>query len=203
MVLSARRIRVNDPSIDLIEGCRQGDRSALETVFRAQAPGLERLFMRLTGRRSDVEDLLQTTFIAAIRAFPAFRGEASVRSWLTCLAITTFQDQLRQPERRQRAQLVLMTDHDELPTPTQVDRQADARRKLARLDVHLQAISPKKRIAFLLHVVEGHSLEEVARLMNASRMATKSRVFWARRELFGRASRDAVLRDLVAQEEPW
>jgi len=159
--------------------------------------------MRLTGRRSEVEDLLQNTFIAAIRAFPGFRGEASVRSWLTRLAITTFQDYLRQPERRRRAQLVLISDQDALPDATQVDRQADARRGLARLDTHLEAIAPKKRVAFVLHVVEGYSLEEVATLMNASRTATKSRVFWARRELIGRASRDAVLRELLTRDEPW
>jgi DNA-directed RNA polymerase specialized sigma24 family protein len=67
----------------------------------------------------------------------------------------------------------------------------------------LEAIAPKKRIAFVLHVVEGYSLEEVATLMKASRTATKSRVFWARRELLARAGRDALLRDLLAKDEPW
>jgi len=41
-------------------------------------------------------------------------------------------------------------------------------------------------------------LEEVAALMGAGVAATKSRVFWARRELLGRAARDPRLRDLVA-----
>ncbi|HWZ87399.1 MAG TPA: RNA polymerase sigma factor [Polyangiaceae bacterium] len=203
MVLSHRRIGVNEPPSDLVARCVRGDRRALEAVLRAQSPALERLLMRLTGRRSEVEDLLQNTFIAAIRAFPGFRGEASVRSWLTRLAITTFQDHLRQPERRRRAQLVLISDQDALPDATQVDREADARRRLARLATHLDAIAPKKRVAFVLHVVEGYSLEEVATLMNASRTATKSRVFWARRELLGRVSRDAVLRDLLTKDEPW
>lgn len=203
MAPAPRRLTVTEPPSELIAGCTRGDRRALETVLRAQSPALESLFMRLTGRRSEVEDLLQNTFIAAIRAFPGFRGEASVRSWLTRLAITTFQDHLRQPERRRRAQLVLISDQEALPDGTQVDRQADARRGLARLGAHLEAIAPKKRIAFVLHVVEGYSLEEVATLMKASRTATKSRVFWARRELFGRAVHDTVLRDLLAKDEPW
>jgi RNA polymerase sigma-70 factor (ECF subfamily) len=193
---------VTKPTSELIAGCTRGDRRALETVLRAQAPALERLFMHLTGRRSDVEDLLQNTFIAAIRAFPRFRGEASVRSWLTRIALTTFQDHLRNPERRRRAQLVLIYDHESLPDTTQVDRQADARRALLRLGTHLEAIGPKKRLAFVLHVVEGYSLEEVATAMKASRTATKSRVFWARRELLGRAARDVMLRELVAKDEP-
>jgi DNA-directed RNA polymerase specialized sigma24 family protein len=43
-------------------------------------------------------------------------------------------------------------------------------------------------------------MEEVAALMNASRTATKSRVFWARRELLRRAKRDPSLCDWILEE---
>ncbi len=199
MLPATRRAPVSEPTAELLAACARGERRALETVLRAQSPALEGLFMRLTGRRFEVEDLLQNTFIAAIRAFPKFRGEASVRSWLTRIAIAVFHDSLRNPERRRRGQLVLVTEEHALPDPTQLDHQADARRGLTRLAVHLEAIAPKKRIAFVLHVVEGYPLEEVATLMSASRTATKSRVFWARRELLGRARRDPLLAELLAE----
>ena len=50
-------------------------------------------------------------------------------------------------------------------------------RRIARLEMHLAALGPKKRIAFSLHVFEGLPLEAVAALMGASVTATKSRVF--------------------------
>lgn len=190
-----------DPSPELIARCVRGERAAQEKVLRAQAPALESLFMRLTGRRLDVEDLLQNTFVAAIRAFPQFRGEASVRSWLTRIGIAVFYDHLRRPERRV-ARLELVSHPSDLTDEIGVDRRADARRGVERLSVHLAAIAPKKRVAFLLHVVDGHPMEEVAALMNASRTATKSRVFWARRELMRRARRDPSLRDWITSEEP-
>jgi DNA-directed RNA polymerase specialized sigma24 family protein len=71
-----------------------------------------------------------------------------------------------------------------------------------RLNHHLQAISPKKRIAFVLHVFEGLPIEEVAALTAASVTATKSRVFWARRELIKRAQRDPILRDIALEAVP-
>ena len=157
--------------------------------------------MRLVGRRSEVEDLLQNTFIAALRAFPRFRGEASVRSWLTRIAIAVFHDHLRRPEIRRRAQMVLISESHGIADPLQVDRQTDTRRGLSRLSVHLEAIAPKKRIAFVLHVVEGYPIEEVAMLTKATRTATKSRIFWARRELLRRVRRDLLLRDLLAEGE--
>ena len=197
----APRLRsvVADPSPELIARCVRGERAAQETVLRAQAPSLESLFMRLTGRRLDVEDLLQNTFVAAIRAFPQFRGEASVRSWLTRIGIAVFYDHLRRPERRV-VQLELVSSTPDESSDAAPERRAEARRGVERLAIHLAAIAPKKRVAFLLHVVDGHPMEEVAALMNASRTATKSRVFWARRELLRRAKRDPSLCDWILEE---
>jgi RNA polymerase sigma-70 factor (ECF subfamily) len=162
--------------LDLVEACKRGDSQALRQVFMAHSPYLERLLGRVAGSSLEVEDLLQSTFVAAIRAFPRFRGEAMVRTWLARIAVRTAQ------ERHAFAEGDL-----------------DARRRLQRLHAHLQAIGPKKRIAFVLHVFEGHALEEVAALMGASVAATKSRVFWARRELLKRAARDPLLRDLLQE----
>lgn len=190
------RSAVAEPGPELIARCVRGERAAQEVVLRGQAPALENLFMRLTGRRLDVEDLLQNTFVAAIRAFPQFRGEASVKSWLTRIAIAAFYDHLRRPERRvTRLELVSSEGPaDEVG----LERRTEARFGLERVALHLSQVAPKKRLAFLLHVVDGHPLEEVAALMNASRAATKSRVFWARRELMSRARRDPLLRDFIA-----
>jgi RNA polymerase sigma-70 factor (ECF subfamily) len=156
----------------------------------AHAAMLERLLGRLSGPGADLEDLLQATFEAAILAFPRFRGEASVATWLTRIAVRT----ALHAHRRSRRRATLALVRAERPEPgTPPDDQADARRKLERLHHHLQGIGVKKRIAFLLHVVEGRSMEEVAALMGASRAATKSRVFWARRELLAAICRDPLL----------
>jgi RNA polymerase sigma-70 factor (ECF subfamily) len=187
---------------DLIEACRQGDRRALEAVFSAHAPHLERLLARLVGPSLEVEDLVQSTFVAAIGAFPRFRGEAQVRTWLARIAIRIAQERLRRAEHRRRGDLPGLEESAADPHAPHgaEERGLDARRKVARLHEHLEMIAPKKRIAFVLHVFEGHALEDVAALTGASLTATKSRVFWARRELLKRAGRDPILRDLIEGE---
>jgi RNA polymerase sigma-70 factor (ECF subfamily) len=184
--------------LDLVEACRRGERDALQRVFTTHSPYLERLLARVLGPHADIEDLLQSTFVAAIGAFPRFRGEAQVRTWLARIAIRIAQDRMRSAAHRRRGSV---PDLDELPDDRvraeHAEQDLDARRKIDRLYAHLRAIGPKKQLAFVLHVFEGHPLEEVAALMNASVTATKSRVFWARRELLRRASRDPLLRDLI------
>jgi RNA polymerase sigma-70 factor (ECF subfamily) len=188
----------SDAELDLIEACRRGDRQALQAVFQTHAPYLARLLGRVAGRSLDVEDLLQSTCMAAIEAFPRFRGEAQVRTWLARIAIRIAQDRLRSAAHRRRvhvADIELEASRDN-PT-TSPEQDLDTQRRLARLEHHLAALGPKKRLAFVLHVFEGMPLEEVAALMGAGLPATKSRVFWARRELLKRATRDPELADLT------
>jgi RNA polymerase sigma-70 factor, ECF subfamily len=188
---SAPRERPTPPSLDIapdvIEACRRGDRNALDVVFRAHAEILERLLARLVGPHADVEDLLQETFAQAIQAFPRFRGEASVRTWLHRIAVHIARHHLRQPRRRrdvpldehaETASAALVTD---VPVPPDLAR---------RLYEHLDALDPAKRIALVLYVIEERSIAEIAALMGASQAATKSRLFWARRALLRRLQRD-------------
>jgi RNA polymerase sigma-70 factor (ECF subfamily) len=189
-----------DPDADLIEACRQGDRRALERVLLAHSPYLERLLGRVAGSL-EVEDLLQMTFIAAIGAFPRFRGEAQVRTWLARIAVRIAQERLHKPERKRRVPWENMREPEPRANTVPPEHAMDDKQRLARLRYHLDAIAPKKRVAFVLHVFEGHPIDEVAALTGASVTAVKSRVFWARRELLRRAKRDPWLREYVNVDE--
>lgn len=193
-----------DPAeLDLIEACRRGERQALETVFTTHAPYVERLLARVVGPSLEVEDLLQSTFIAAIGAFPRFRGEAHVRTWLARIAVRIAQERLRSASHRLRVDVPMLEERADADERSRhVEHDLDARRRVQRVYVHLNAIGVKKRVAFILHVFEGHPIEEVAALVRASVTATKSRVFWARRELLKRASRDPLLAEWARKATP-
>src|SRR5262249_11084565 len=194
---------VLEPGASTIDACRRGDRHALEAVFRAHMPVLEHLITRLVGPTADVEDLLQATLIEAIGAFPRFRGKASVRTWLGRIAVNVVHQHLRRPEhRRTRVTLELVRGEQEPVDPApQPDCRAHSRRQLERLYQHLGTIGVKKRLALILFVFDGRTIEEVAALMAASRVATKSRIFWARRELVSLVDNDPVLRELIQDQE--
>lgn len=178
-------------SAEMIEACRRGDRAALDRVFRMHAEVLERLLARIVGPRTDVEDLLQETFVAAMHAFPQFRGEASVRSWLHRIAINVAHKELRRPRHRREA--ALEDDSPALASPAP-DQLADTQ-LATRLYAHLEKLEARKRIAIVLHVIEGYSVAEIAALTGASQTATKSRLFWARRALLASMKRDPHLRE--------
>lgn len=175
---------------ELVEACRRGDREALEAVFRAHAEPLARLLTRIvgqSGRSGEIEDLLQDTFAAAITAFPKFRGEASIKTWLSRIAIHTAHQHLRRPRHRREVALPeVEIGAREAPIETSPEQRERAR----RLYAHLDTLDPAKRIALVLFAIEERTVAEIAVLMGASEAATRSRVFWARRRLMKRLRTD-------------
>jgi RNA polymerase sigma-70 factor (ECF subfamily) len=190
------RVSTNEPSVESLARCRAGDSQAIEELFRSHAAQVERVLGRLVGPVADLEDLVQTVFLEAMQALSRFRGEASFKTWLLSIAAHVGQHYLRAGKVRRHVPLDLVPEED-LRGDAHHDRQLDERRLAHELHQLLDRIAPKKRIALLLYVVEGHSVEEVAALMGASQTATRSRVFFARRELRKLLSSDARLAEHV------
>lgn len=188
-----------EPDERTLDACRRGDREALDRTFRVHAPRLHRLIARLVVPTADVDDLLQTTIVRAIVAFPRFRGDAALDTWLARIAVNVVRSHAGRERPAARIPLELVGDaaatRDPAPAP---DRLVDDRRRLERLHHHLGAIGAAKRIAFLLHVVEGLPVDEVAALTGAGVFATRSRIYWAGRALRARARKDPLLRDLLS-----
>jgi RNA polymerase sigma-70 factor (ECF subfamily) len=180
--LAASALPTVEPSARVLAGCRAGDAQSIEELFRTHAALVERVLGRLVGPVADLEDLVQTVFLEAIAAMSRFRGEASFKTWLLSIAVHVGQHYLRAGKIRRHVPLDLVPEHAMRREPDH-DRLLDERRLAPELHRLLDAIKPKKRIALLLYVVEGHPIEEVAALMSASQTATRSRIFFARREL--------------------
>jgi RNA polymerase sigma-70 factor (ECF subfamily) len=183
----------------LVAGCRAGDKACLDRFFRGHVRYVERMIARLTGPTPDLEDLVQTTFIQAFQSFPRYRGEASLRTWVARIAVHVALHQLRGGLRR-FVPFELVPDAEEPRDPSPpIDGELSNRQLAQRLHELLDRIAPKKRVAFLLYTVEECSIEEVAALTGAGKAATKSRIWFARRELVALVRGRADLRDLAQQ----
>jgi len=188
-----------DPA--LVSGCRAGDPASLDRFFREHSAYVERVIARLTGPTPDLEDLVQATFVQAFQSFGRYRGEASLKTWVTRIAVHVTLHQLRGGVRR-AVPLELVSERDEPRDPAApADHDAASRQLARRLHALLDRIAAKKRIAFLLYTVEEHSIEEVAALTGSSKAATKSRIWFARRELMSMVRSHPDLRHLLGGEE--
>src|SRR5688572_17449306 len=62
----------------LIEALRRGERSAQAQFFDQYVDLVERILLRVMGPDSELEDLVQDSFMAALASIHRFRGNAAV-----------------------------------------------------------------------------------------------------------------------------
>ena len=66
----------------------QDEPAAFEELVAAHREHINRLVYRLLGWSHDAEDVTQEVFLAALKNLNRFRGQSSLSSWLTRIAIS-------------------------------------------------------------------------------------------------------------------
>lgn len=174
---------------DHVRRAQAGDPEGYRQLFRLNVRRLHGLVRRLAGPECDIEDLVQVIFVQAFRALPKFRGDAAFFTWLGRIAVRIT---LRR-SRKNRGAALPLEENLSNEAATSPEGISDARRALAHFDAILASLSEKRRAAFVLHVLQGHSLEEVAVMLDARVGAVKVRVHDARIEIERCARRDPYL----------
>jgi RNA polymerase sigma-70 factor (ECF subfamily) len=149
-----------------------GDECAIRHLFDHHYGPTRRFLRQLTRCTEDAEDLSQQTLLRALNRISCFDGRASMRSWIFTIA-------LREYGRWRRKRLWLPLPHDRLAPGDPFNSAIDAElllEALGKLSIH-------HRAAFLLHYIEGLSLEEVAETTGVPVGTIKSRLHFARKRL--------------------
>ena len=196
MIEAVQPLNAEDAARDLVRRCVDGDRAAQTRLFRDEVKRVHGLLYRVLGPLGPHEDLIQETFLRVFRSLPQFRGEAQLSTWIGGIALNVAFGHLR-ANQPPAVRLELVPD-PRVEEPG-AEQQIAAREGLRRVYQLLDRMDPRLRIAFTLHAIDGRSLREVAGLMAASLVATKARVWRARRELDKRAGRDPLLRSYLEE----
>jgi RNA polymerase sigma-70 factor, ECF subfamily len=167
----------------LIDRAQKGDRRAFDDLFRHHADEVHRRLTRLVGPDPEREDLVQEVFIAVFRNIGRFRGESTFSTWLYKVVVNAAYGHLRRRKRRPM-DLELAIESERLIEPgASPESKAEQREQLIRAFTYLDRLKPKKRVAFVLRVVEGLSVQEIAPIVDATPAAVSQRVRHAQLEL--------------------
>ncbi len=182
--------RSSNDDVRLVERCLTGDHAAERELFRAHRKRVHATLYRILGSNASMDDLLQEAFLNVFRSLRTYRGEASLGTWIDRCTVRVAYAFISQ-RRSRPVQLELV--HDAPSDDATAEQRTLAREAARHLYEALDRMDPKLRLSFTLHAIDGRPLQEVAELMEASLVATKTRVWRARRELAERARRDPVL----------
>jgi RNA polymerase sigma-70 factor (ECF subfamily) len=197
-----------DAEMQLIDGLRAQDPSALEILMDRYSPRLYRVAFGITRSRGDAEEVVQDTFLTLFRRIDAFEGRSALGTWLYRVAANaalikrrgrraevevSLEDYLpafKADGHREGDRSLLLADWSATPESELLSGEAREvlEEGLALLPEHYRAI-------LVLRDVEELSNAEVAEVLGESVALVKSRLHRARmalrevltRRLHGRA----------------
>jgi RNA polymerase sigma-70 factor (ECF subfamily) len=147
-----------------------GDPEAFAELVRRHKDRLWSVALRTTGDREDAADALQDALVSAYRNAGSYRGDAAVTTWLHRIVVNACLDALR---RRAARRSVPLSDEDSrLVDP--VDALSQRETALVVNDA-LDTLPPDQRAAIVLVDLEGHSVEDAARMLDCAPGTVKSR----------------------------
>ncbi len=170
---------VADPEPLPVPLARAGDPAAWDALFRRYQLPLYVFVFELVRDESASLDLVQETFLAAVKHLGTLRDNAKFGSWLFGIA-----HQKCRQRWRQRTEVLF----DEIPEsagewePGPDDLLIRREEEAGFMNLVAQ-LPPPQRAALLLHYVEEFSLEEIARITEAQLGTVKSRLHYAKRAL--------------------
>ena len=148
---------------------RTRSEDAFEALYDAHTPALYALAMRLTGGdQGEAEDLVQESWVRAVRALPSFRARSQLRSWLCGVLVNV---------RRSRVQadwrMVEASDVEPVANGQGPDDALDLERAIGTLP-------EGARDVFVLHDVYGYTHREIAEMLGIVEGTSKSQLTRAR-----------------------
>ena len=137
-------------------------------LFDRLAPRLRKLIFGYTRDWHAAEDLLQETFLRAVRHLDRFDGRAALTTWIYSIARNLCLDYMRSSARTRLRVLGSIEATERKPGPESLCLDPDRRLESddCRLRVHraLSALTPEARDYLVLRVWWGLSYREIARL---------------------------------------
>ena len=177
---SARWSRSDAALLSLIEG---GDGVALGALFDLHGAEVRR-FIRNSGvPASDVDDLVQQTFLDVPHASRRFDQRFSGRSWLLGVAAVIVARHRRSWGRQAARQAAWARDPALQPAPDDTWAELESRQGAQQALGALKRLTSKKREVFEMLVLEDISGGDAARTLGVPVATVWTRMHYARREL--------------------
>jgi RNA polymerase sigma-70 factor (ECF subfamily) len=172
------------------------DEAAVRAIMQANNRRLYRLARGILRSDSEAEDVVQEAYVRAFTHLESFRGDSSLSTWLSRIAMNEALGRLRR--RRPAVELdalpqgALEAEIIQFPLSAAADPEKSmAQREIQAVVEHaIDELPEAFRLVFITRVIEGMNVEETAEILSLKPETVKSRLHRARN----------MLRDIVERK---
>ena len=149
--------------------------SSFRSLYQEYTPRLYQMAYRLSGRDDRVaEEMIQDTWVRAIRKLESFKHKSSLLTWLIGIMININREKFK-AQVREKLHEDLTIEDPALTTENQIDA--------IDLEKAIESLPHGYRQILILHDVEGFKHKDISEMLEISEGTSKSQLFQARKAL--------------------
>jgi len=188
-------IRINVDDTVLVEKCREGSSSAMETLIIKYQNRIYNVILKICGNPDDAVELTQDTFVKVIQNIDKFQGKSSFYTWAFRIAVNLtlnrckrkvkleFKslDKSRYPESEEaKKDLKSFLENKNVQDPADIT----ANRELTKIIISaVMQLEDDSRAVVVLRDIEGMNYQQIAKTLEIKLGTVKSRLSRARKTL--------------------
>jgi RNA polymerase sigma-70 factor (ECF subfamily) len=167
----------------LVDACGRGDGAALGEIFDRHHQAVYRFLSRLAGPGdgSDLDDLVQDTFVRIAQGASGFAGRSTARSWIFAIASHAAVDHVRREARRRDIHRHSAVERAE--APDRPDHRTEGREALGRLRRAIEELPDDLRVTYVMCELEDTPGKDAAAALGVPEGTIWRRLHDARRAL--------------------
>ncbi|HEX3758014.1 MAG TPA: sigma-70 family RNA polymerase sigma factor [Kofleriaceae bacterium] len=173
---------VVDGEASLCARLREGERAAIDEVYRSHYDAVRAFAHRFVGDAQTAEDVVHDVFIALPAAIRRFRGDSRLRTFLCAIALRCSYKHVRSARRR-RAAMGRFAEQPAQAAAAPPDSALGRKQLAAVLYDALDRLPRDQRTAFVLCEIDQMTAVEAAAIVDAPEATVRTRLFHARRKL--------------------
>lgn len=164
----------------LVARAAAGDATAFRALVAAHEAAVATIVTAMVGAGDDADDVGQETFVRLLRALPTFRFDASVRTYVTRIAMNASLDLLAR--RKRRAGWLRLTGRAgdatlQLPaTGDDASARVEREEQLHQLQRAIATLDDKHRAVLVARMLDERSTREVADMLGIPEGTVMSRL---------------------------
>lgn len=147
--------------LDLVREVKQGSKQAFGELVDRHQKAIYRLALRFTGDHGVAEDVVQESFIKAYQKINYFEERSSFKSWLFRIAINTCKNKWRAKNHHE-----VDVEDVVIAVGETVTGSMEAHELHETLQMEVEKLPERQRLALSLRVFEDLSFQEIATIMD-------------------------------------
>jgi len=174
LVYNQTKRDLNTLQIDIIEQCKQNNRTAQLKLYNQYCDGMFAVAMRFVKDSMEAEDIVQEAFIKAFAKLNQYKAEVTFGAWLKRIVINKSIDFLK--SKKQHLQELEEVHLKVVDSDYKNEWLVDDVISLDEIKSAIEKLPDKYRYVVMLYLVEGYDHQEISEILHISEVASRTQL---------------------------